>query len=131
MTNTPELGLNASTEPVLNGPTRNPYDLRRSTGGSSGGTAAAVASGIVPAGHASDGGGSIRIPASACGLVGLKPTRGRTPIYPHLGALSAPLSVQHALTRSVRDSALLLDIAAGGMPGRPNGRSGAGNAIPR
>lgn len=119
MTNTPELGLNASTEPVLNGPTRNPYDLRRSTGGSSGGTAAAVASGIVPAGHASDGGGSIRIPASACGLVGLKPTRGRTPIYPHLGALSAPLSVQHALTRSVRDSALLLDIAAGGMPGDP------------
>lgn len=119
MTNTPELGLNASTEPALHGPTRNPHDLRRSTGGSSGGTAAAVASGMVPAGHASDGGGSIRIPASACGLVGLKPTRGRTPIHPYVGALSSPLSVQHALARSVRDSALLLDIAAGAMPGDP------------
>jgi amidase len=119
LTNTPELGLNASTEPVLHGSTRNPHDLRRSAGGSSGGTAAAVASGMVPAGHASDGGGSIRIPASACGLVGLKPTRGRTPTYPYVGALSSPLGVQHALTRSVRDCALLLDIAAGGMPGDP------------
>ena len=119
MTNTPEFGLNASTEPVLHGPTRNPHDLGRSAGGSSGGTAAAVASGMVPAGHASDGGGSIRIPASACGLVGLKPTRGRTPTFPYVGALSSPLSVQHALTRSVRDSALLLDVAAGGMPGDP------------
>jgi amidase len=119
MTNTPEFGLNASTEPVLHGPTRNPHDPGRSAGGSSGGTAAAVASGMVPAGHASDGGGSIRIPASACGLVGLKPTRGRTPTYPYVGALSSPLSVQHALTRSVRDSALLLDIAAGGVTGDP------------
>jgi amidase len=117
MTNTPELGLNASTEPALHGPTRNPHDTDRSPGGSSGGTAAAVASGMVPAGHASDGGGSIRIPASACGLVGLKPTRGRTPTYPHVGALSSPMSVQHALTRTVRDSALLLDIGAGGLPG--------------
>lgn len=119
MTNTPEFGLNASTEPALHGPTRNPHDTNRSPGGSSGGTSAAVAGGIVPAGHASDGGGSIRIPASACGLVGLKPTRGRTPTYPNLGALSAPLSVQHALTRTVRDSALLLDVAAGPMPGDP------------
>lgn len=119
MTNTPELGLNASTEPVLHGPTRNPHDLRRSPGGSSGGTAAAVTSGMVPAGHASDGGGSVRIPASACGLVGLKPTRGRTPTYPTLGAFSAPLGVHHALVRSVRDSALLLDIAAGPVPGDP------------
>jgi amidase len=119
MTNSPEMGLNASTEPLLHGPTRNPHDLGRSPGGSSGGTAAAVAAGIVPAGHASDGGGSIRIPASACGLVGLKPTRGRTPIYPSVGTLAAPLSVQHALVRSVRDCALLLDIAAGGMPGDP------------
>jgi len=120
MTNTAELGLSASTEPVLHGPTRNPYDPRRSAGGSSGGTAAAVASGMVPAGHASDGGGSIRIPASACGLVGLKPTRGRTPAHPSLGALSAPLAVNHALARSVRDSALLLDIAAGPVPGDPS-----------
>ncbi|HEX5944655.1 MAG TPA: amidase [Acidimicrobiales bacterium] len=119
MTNTPELGLSASTEPVLHGPTRNPHDRRRSPGGSSGGTAAAVASGMVPVGHASDGGGSIRIPASACGLVGLKPTRGRTPTYPIPGALSAPLSVNHALARSVRDSALLLDVAAGPVPGDP------------
>ncbi len=117
-TNTPELGLNASTEPLLHGPTRNPHDPTRSPGGSSGGTAAAVASGMVPAGHASDGGGSIRIPSSACGLVGLKPTRGRTPTFPYSGVLSSPLSVQHALARSVRDSALLLDLGAGGAPGQ-------------
>ena len=116
-TKTPEFGLNASTEPVYGGPVHNPHGLRHSAGGSSGGSAAAVASGMVPLGHASDGGGSIRIPASACALVGLKPTRGRTPIFPRRGALSAPLSVHHALTRSVRDSALLLDVAAGPMPG--------------
>ena len=88
-TNTPEFGKNASTEPALFGPTRNPYALDRSPGGSSGGTAVAVAVGIVPGGHASDGGGSIRIPASACGLVGLKPSRGRTPTAPAPGKTSA------------------------------------------
>jgi amidase len=116
-TNTPELGKNASTEPQLFGPTRNPWDLSRSPGGSSGGTAAAVAAGIVPAGHGNDGGGSIRIPASACGLVGLKPSRGRVPALPLSGTFASPLSINHALTRTVRDSAVLLDIAAGPMIG--------------
>lgn len=118
-TNVPELGKNASTEPLLHGPTRNPHGLSYSAGGSSGGTAAAVAAGMVPAGHGNDGGGSIRIPASACGLVGLKPTRGRTPGLPSRGALAYPLAANHALTRSVRDSALLLDIAAGPVSGDP------------
>jgi amidase len=116
-TNSPELGRSASTEPVLHGPTRNPYDLSRSPGGSSGGTAAAVAAGIVPAGHGNDGGGSIRIPASACGLVGLKPSRGRTPSLPRLTAFAYPLGINHALTRTVRDSAALLDVASGTVPG--------------
>lgn len=119
MTNSPELGKNASTEPVLFGPTHNPHGLSHSPGGSSGGTAAAVAAGIAPAGHGNDGGGSIRIPAAACGLVGLKPTRGRTPTLPRRTALGYPLAVHHALTRSVRDSALLLDIAAGPVAGDP------------
>lgn len=124
-TNTPEWGQNASTEPALFGPARNPYRLDHSPGGSSGGASAAVASGILPAAHASDGGGSIRIPAAMTGLVGLKPSRGRT----HAGnPLASPLSVQHALTRSVRDSALLLDLASApqagtameiGQPARP------------
>jgi amidase len=118
-TKTPELGLNASTEPVHGGPARNPHGLSHSAGGSSGGTAAAVAAGMVPAGHASDGGGSIRIPAAACGLVGLKPTRGRTPTLPRRGAFAYPLSVNHAITRTVRDSALLLDVGAGPVPGDP------------
>ena len=113
LTNTPEFGLNASTEPVLRGPTRNPHDVGRSPGGSSGGTAAAVAAGMVPVGQASDGGGSIRIPASCCGLVGLKPTRGRTPALPRQQTFAAPLSALHALTRTVRDSALMLDVASG------------------
>ncbi len=116
-TNASELGRSPSTEPVLNGATRNPHDLSRSAGGSSGGTAAAVAAGIVPAGHGNDGGGSIRIPASACGLVGLKPSRGRTPAHPRLYALSYPMGVNHALTRTVRDCALLLDVAAGSVAG--------------
>lgn len=118
-TNTPEFGKNASTEPALFGPTRNPYGLDRSPGGSSGGTAVAVAVGIVPGGHASDGGGSIRIPASACGLVGLKPSRGRTPTAPARTLFSSPMSVHHALTRSVRDTALLLDLSAGPTVGDP------------
>jgi amidase len=127
LTNTPELGRSPSTEPLLHGATRNPYGLSRSAGGSSGGTAAAVAAGIVPAGHGTDGGGSIRIPASMCGLVGLKPTRGRVPAAPAYAAFSSPLSVAHAITRSVRDSAVLLDVAAGPVPGdafviEPNAR---------
>ena len=116
-TNTPELGLNASTEPRLHGPTRNPYDRSRSTGGSSGGSAAAVAAGMVPAAHATDGGGSIRIPAAMCGLVGLKPSRGRTTGHPDPGTLAGPVSVAHAVTTTVRDSAALLDAIAGPMPG--------------
>lgn len=116
-TNTPELGRNGSTEPVLHGPTRNPHRPTHSAGGSSGGTAAAVASGMVPAGHGNDGGGSIRIPASACGLVGLKPSRGRVPSLPRAGAFAYPVGINHALTWTVRDSALLLDVAAGPVPG--------------
>ncbi|MDI9917522.1 amidase [Rhodococcus sp. IEGM 1379] len=118
-TNSPEFGQNASTEPQLFGPTRNPHRLTHSVGGSSGGSAAAVAAGIVPAGQASDGGGSIRIPAAACGLVGLKPSRGRVPAYPKQALLAGPMSVNHAVTRSVRDSAVLLDVSAGPIPGDP------------
>jgi amidase len=117
-TNTPEFGLAPVTEPVLTGPSRNPWNLERTPGGSSGGSAAAVASGIVPAAHASDGGGSIRIPASCCGLVGLKPSRGRVSQSP-AGEGWGGLTVQHAVTRSVRDSALLLDIACGPRTGDP------------
>jgi len=116
--NTPEFGLNLSTEPTLFGPTRNPWNRGHSPGGSSGGSAAAVAARMVPVGHASDGGGSIRIPASCCGLFGLKPTRGRISNAP-MGEGWGGLATQHAVTRSVRDSALLLDIAAGPAPGDP------------
>jgi amidase len=118
-TNTPELALLPTTEPAAYGPTPNPWDVRRSAGGSSGGAAAAVAAGIVPAAHASDGGGSIRGPASMCGLVGLKPTRGRTSFGPGTGERWNGFSVELALTRSVRDAAALLDVAAGPMPGDP------------
>ena len=118
-TNTPEMGLNASTEPLLFGPTRNPWNLDHSAGGSSGGAAAAVAAGIVPAAHATDGGGSIRIPASNCGLFGLKPNRGRTPVGPPLGEGWNGLSHGHVVTRTVRDSAALLDATAGTSVGEP------------
>ena len=118
-TNTPEMGKNASTESQLHGPCHNPWELGHSTGGSSGGSAAAVASGMVTAAHANDGGGSIRIPASACGLVGLKPTRGRTPTWPIPAAFSYPLGIGHAVTRTVRDSAAILDALVGPVPGDP------------
>ncbi len=112
-TNTPELGIMGVTEPKVHGPTRNPYDPDHTPGGSSGGTAAAVASRMVPAGHGGDGGGSIRIPAAACGLVGLKPTRGRTPFGPDASERWSGYVCQHALTRSVRDTAGLLDATRG------------------
>jgi amidase len=118
-TSTPEFGILPTTEPLLSGPTRNPWNLEQSPGGSSGGSAAAVASGMVPLAHASDGGGSIRIPASCCGLFGLKPTRMRNPTGPGLGDGLAGHSVEHALTWSVRDSAALLDATAGPDPGAP------------
>jgi amidase len=118
-TNTPEFGLMPTTEPLAYGPTRNPWNTDHSTGGSSGGSAAAVASGMVAVGHAGDGGGSIRIPASECGLFGLKPTRGRVSLGPDLGEAWAGFVVRHAVTRSVRDSAAVLDVIAGPMPGDP------------
>jgi amidase len=118
-TNTPELGLMPTTEPTAYGPTRNPWNTGHGTGGSSGGSAAAVASGMVPVGHAGDGGGSIRIPSSACGLFGLKPTRGRISLGPEIGEAWAGLVQRHVLTRTVRDSATVLDVLQGPMPGDP------------
>src|SRR5437867_6318356 len=118
-TNVPELGSQPTTEPEAYGPTRNPWDTGRSTGGSSGGSAAAVAAGLVPAAHANDGGGSIRIPASACGVVGLKPTRGRTSLGPDVAESWGGAVVEHVVTRSVRDTAAILDAIAGPMPGDP------------
>jgi amidase len=118
-TNAPEFGLVPTTEPTAYGATRNPWDITRSPGGSSGGTGAAVAAGMVPVGHAGDGGGSIRIPASLCGLVGLKPTRGRVSLGPDDGESWSGLVVRHALTHSVRDTAALLDVLSGAMPGDP------------
>ncbi len=118
-TNTPEFGINATTEPVVHGPTRNPWSPDRSAGGSSGGAAAAVAAGMVPAAHATDGGGSIRIPASNCGLFGLKPTRARNPAGPDVGEGWSGLSSGHAVSRSVRDSAALLDATHGPAAGDP------------
>ena len=118
-TNTPEIGIVPTTEPVAYGPTRNPWDTSRSAGGSSGGAGAAVAAGLVPFAHASDGGGSIRIPASHNGLVGLKTTRARTSAGPLAGDFASGLSENFALTRSVRDAAALLDAAHGPSPGDP------------
>ena len=119
LTNVPELGLVPVTEPELHGICANPWDTSRTAGGSSGGSAAAVAAGMVPAASASDGGGSIRIPASQCGLFGLKPTRARTPAGPVHTESWFGMSVSHALTRSVRDSAALLDATHGPEPGDP------------
>ncbi len=118
-TNTPELGLTPHTEPALFGPTRNPWSPAHSPGGSSGGSAAAVAARIVPAASGGDGGGSIRIPASCCGLFGLKPSRGTTPTGPLHGELWRGYTIEHAITRSVRDSAALLDATAGADLGTP------------
>jgi amidase len=118
-TNTPEFGLTPYTEPVAFGPTHNPWDLTRTTGGSSGGSAASVAARLVPLASGGDGGGSIRIPASACGVFGLKPTRGRTPTGPELGEAWHGFAIEHVLTRSVRDSAALLDATQGADLGAP------------
>ena len=118
-TASPEFGAAPETRSSLYGTTRNPWNLERSPGGSSGGAAAAVAARYLPAAHGSDGGGSIRIPASMCGLVGLKPTRGRTPKGPDTAEGWFGLSVEHALTRTVRDSAALLDVTHGPDPGAP------------
>jgi amidase len=118
-TNVPELGLLGITEPEAYGASRNPWDPARTPGGSSGGSAAAVAAGIVPLASATDGGGSIRIPAAYCGLFGLKPSRGRVPVGPAEGEVWDGAVVYHALTRSVRDSAALLDAIAGADPGAP------------
>lgn len=118
-TNAPEFGLTPFTEPELYGPSRNPWDTDRTPGGSSGGAAAAVASGMVPMAGAGDGGGSIRVPASCCGLFGLKPTRARTPTGPDEGELWRGATVEHVITRSVRDSAVMLDALAGPDVGAP------------
>ena len=118
-TNTPEFGILPTTEPEAYGPTANPWDTGHSSGGSSGGSGSAVAAGMVPLAHANDGGGSIRIPASECGLVGLKPSRARVTLGPQLGEPSSGLSVELALTRSVRDCAAILDAVHGPGPGDP------------
>ncbi|MFQ5520955.1 MAG: amidase [Candidatus Methylomirabilia bacterium] len=118
-TNTPELAIGATTESRLFGPAHNPWDLGRTPGGSSGGAAAAVAAGLVPMAHANDAGGSIRIPASCCGVFGLKPTRARNPLGPHYGDVFSGLVAEHAVTRSVRDSAALLDATSGPDLGDP------------
>ena len=118
-TTSPEFGLTTTTESRLHGQTHNPWDLERTSGGSSGGAAAAVAAAVLPIASASDGGGSIRVPASCCGLFGMKPTRGRTPAGPDVGEGWAGMSTAHAVSRSVRDSAALLDASSGPDVGAP------------
>ena len=118
-TNTPELGGLPTTESLAYGPTRNPWDLTRTPGGSSGGSAAAVAAGIVAVGHANDAGGSIRNPAARCGLVGLKPSRGRVSLGPLYGDVMAGIAAELAVMRTVRDAAGVLDAVAGYEPGDP------------
>ena len=118
-TNTPELGILPTTEPDAYGPTRNPWDPGHSSGGSSGGSAAAVAAGMVPLAHASDGGGSIRIPASCCGLVGLKPSRGRVSLAPQFGDVMSGLTTELVVSRSVRDTAAVLEWVSDPPPGEP------------
>jgi amidase len=116
-TNTPEFAGDFVTEPTWRGATANPWDPMRSPGGSSGGAAAAVASGMVPIAHATDSGGSIRVPASACGLVGLKPSRGWVPVGPQHDELAGGFDCEHVLSRSVRDTALMLDLTQGAEAG--------------
>ncbi|MGM0576031.1 MAG: amidase [Myxococcota bacterium] len=118
-TNTPEFGIMGITEPELRGPCRSPWNPDHTPGGSSGGSAAAVSARMVPAAHGGDGGGSIRIPASACGLFGLKPTRGRVTMAPFMGEAWSGFVQEHVLSRSVRDSALLLDLSDAWTPGEP------------
>ena len=118
-TNTPELGICATTESQLLGPCLNPWNPAHSAGGSSGGAAAAVSAGMLPMAHATDGGGSIRIPAAQCGLFGLKPSRARVPAGPDVGEGLNGLSAAHCVSRSVRDSAALLDATHGPAPGDP------------
>ncbi len=118
-TNVPEFGLVPTTESRLYGSCRNPWNLERSPGGSSGGSAALVAAGVVPLAHANDGGGSTRIPASCCGLIGLKPTRGRVSYAPDFGDVVDGLAIDLVVSRSVRDSAAALDCVAGNVPGDP------------
>ena len=118
-TNTPEMGSTITTEPLAYGPARNPWNLDHSTGGSSGGSAAAVAAGVVAVGHANDGGGSIRVPASECALVGLKPSRGRVSLAPLVGESWAGATIDGCVTRSVRDTAAVLDAISGYETGDP------------
>ena len=118
-TNTPEFGLLGYTEPELHGPTRNPWNTDHTPGGSSGGSAAAVASGMVPLASGGDGGGSIRIPASCCGVFGFKQSRGRTPTGPSRGPIWQGAVVEHVITRTVRDSAAVLDATRGADIGAP------------
>ena len=112
-TNLPEFAIGATTEPEFRGATHNPWDTTRTPGGSSGGAGAMVAAGVVPVAHGNDAGGSIRIPAAACGTVGLKPTRGRNPLGPYFGELFSGFVAEHVLTRTVRDTAAVLDATAG------------------
>jgi amidase/6-aminohexanoate-cyclic-dimer hydrolase len=129
-TATPEFGLSPITEPVTTGPCRNPWNLERQSGGSSGGSAAAVAAGVAPMGHATDGGGSVRMPASHCGLFGLKPSRARLPAGPILGDAWNGLAVPHVVSRSVRDSAAMMDATMGPAPGDPYAAPDTGPYLP-